>query len=191
MSLNNIKTELRKAARKKRDEFNEGYVLAASKKVCEHVLSSKELELAHTILLYYPVNNELSPLHLINQAQKMGKSIAFPICNRVDHTLTFKKVSGVSELTRTSFGLFEPVDSCEDISIDENTLCIVPAILFSRDGHRLGYGMGYYDRLLENFKGKSVGLSYSALLCDSLPHEEHDVPLNMIITESEVLYIAK
>ena len=50
--------------------------------------------------------------------------------------------------------------------------------------------MGYYDRFLEGFVGKSMGLSYSTLLCDTLPYEEHDSILDIIVTESEVLYIA-
>ena len=78
-----------------------------------------------------------------------------------------------------------------DIVITENTLCVVPALLFSRDGYRLGYGKGYYDRFLRSFNGTSVGLSYDELLCEYLPIDSHDISLNIIITESEVHYIAQ
>jgi 5-formyltetrahydrofolate cyclo-ligase len=184
------KTELRKAARITRNAFSEEYISEASKSACERICATKEFMLAKTVLLYYPIKNEISPLYLIEIAQDLGKTVAFPVCNRDDGTLTFKAVTDVSELTGTSLGLFEPSISFEEVRINKDTVCIVPALLFSKEGHRLGYGMGYYDRFLDNFEGTSIGLSYSSLLCDALPHAEHDIPLNMIITESEVLYIA-
>jgi 5-formyltetrahydrofolate cyclo-ligase len=90
-----------------------------------------------------------------------------------------------------NFGIFEPNENCELAFPNQNTLCIVPAVAFSRDGHRIGYGRGFYDRFLADFKGVSAGFSYSSLVCDGILHEDHDVPLDMIITESEVHYIVK
>lgn len=188
--LSKQKEQLRQSSREKRNSFREEYIEESSRLACEHLTHSKEYISAKTILIYYPTRNEISPLPIMNLAIRDGKQIAFPVCDKVKRTLTFKKVSSISELEPASFGIFEPKSFCKQIEIDEHTLCIVPALLFSRDGHRLGYGMGYYDRFLNNFTGKSIGFSYSALLCDSLPHEEHDIPLDMIITESEVLYIA-
>lgn len=153
-------------------------------------MATNEFANARSVLVYYPIKNEISPLPLVEAAQRMGKSVAFPVCDTKNHTLSFKKVNSIYELSRTSSGLFEPKADLYDVEIDETTVCVVPALAFSREGHRVGYGMGYYDRFLEAFVGKSIGLSYSALLCDTLPHEEHDAPLDMIITESEVLYIA-
>ena len=188
--LSKQKEQLRQSSREKRNSFREEYIEESSRLACEHLAHSKEYASAKTILIYYPIKNEISPLPIIHLAIRDGKQIAFPVCDKVKRTLTFKKVSSIPELEPASFGILEPKSFCEQIEIDEHALCLVPALLFSRDGHRLGYGMGYYDRFLNNFTGKSIGFSYSTLLCDSLPHEEHDIPLDMIITESEVLYIA-
>lgn len=183
------KKELRQKYRAHRDSFGEEFIEQSSKIACENLAKSKEFIGANTILFYYPIKNEISPLPLLEHYLKMGKTIAFPVCNTENSTLIFKKVETLNDLFPSIFGLFEPNDNCETITPNEKTLCIVPALAFSQDGHRLGYGKGYYDRFLKNFQGISVGFSYSEFVCDKLPHSEHDIPLNMIVTESEVRYI--
>lgn len=185
------KSELRASARTIRNGFGDKFIINASKRSCEHLSKTLEFERADTILIYYPIKNEISPLSIMCLAQKEGKKVAFPVCDTKNNTLLFKEINEISELKQTSLGTFEPSGACKDATITENTLCIVPALLFSRDGYRLGYGKGYYDRFLKNFKGISVGLSYDELLCECLPTDFHDIPLNIIITESEVLYIAQ
>lgn len=189
MKLNN-KDILRQSSRSLRDSFGEEFIKDASARACNLLASTREFESADTILFYYPNKNELSTLSLFDVAKQNNKKIAFPVCDKENNTLTFKFVDSLDDLEIASFGIFEPKNHCKAIESTKNTLCIVPALLFSQKGHRLGYGKGYYDKFLEKFEGISVGFSYSKLLVDSLPSEKHDVPLNIIITESEVHYIA-
>ena len=186
----NSKNHLRQSSRVKRDRFGDEYILHASEIVCELIAQTNEFLFADTVLIYFPINNEISPLPLMKAAIKMGKSVAFPVCQRADKTLLFRIVDGLDDLKQADFGLFEPNAALKIATPTEKTLCIVPAILFSKEGYRIGYGGGYYDRFLNSFIGKTIGLSYSALLLENLPNEEHDIPLDIIITESEVLYIA-
>ena len=186
----NTKSNLRQQAKEFRLALNNEFVEKASKHACELVISTNEFAQAKSVLIYYPIQNEISPLPLIEASQKAGKTIAFPVCDNSNHSLVFKKANEITDLSKTSFGLYEPQECNETIEIDESTICIVPALVFSKDGHRLGYGKGYYDKFLNSFIGKTIGLSYSALLLENLPNEEHDIPLDIIITESEVLYIA-
>ena len=188
-SLN--KNELRQKYRALRDSFGEEFISAASQRACENIQKNKEFINADIILLYYPTKNEISPLPLFEICLKMGKTVAFPVCQKDGTNLIFKKVTSLDMLSPSNFGIFEPNEDCETVDLTKNTLCITPALVFSKDGHRLGYGKGYYDRFLINFIGTSTGFSYSALVCDTLPHDKHDIPLNMIITESEVLKIAQ
>lgn len=183
------KNELRQKYRALRDSFGEKFIDRASKLACENLVNCKEFISADMILLYYPIKNEISTKPIFELCLKMGKTVAFPVCQKNTSALLFKKISSLDSLTQSCFGLFEPNESCKTVSPTEKTFCIVPALAFSRDGHRLGYGKGFYDRFLADFKGKSAGFSYSALLCDTLPQDEHDIPLNIIVTESEVLYI--
>ena len=71
--------------------------------------------------------------------------------------------------------------------ITRATLCVVPALAFDRSGYRLGYGGGYYDRLLAEFCGRTVGLFYHEFLQDELPRGIYDRAVELLITEKEVL----
>jgi 5-formyltetrahydrofolate cyclo-ligase len=185
------KDNLRQSSRAKRNRFGDEYIRCASDHACDLILKTREFSSAKTILIYYPIKNEISPLPLMEKALQMGKSVAFPVCDKENRMLIFKKATSISEMKEADFGLLEPNECCTTVTPDENTLCIVPALLFSRDGYRLGYGGGYYDRFLKNFNGISAGLCYDELLYDSLPHEMHDIQLDMIISDCEVLYIVK
>lgn len=189
--MNKSKNELRQKCRALRDSFGEEFIKNASKSACENLEKCQEFIDADTVLLYYPIKSEISPLPLFDVCSKVGKRVAFPVCQNENSTLIFKKVISVNDFKCTPVGLFEPIDDCEVISCGENAVCIVPALAFSKEGHRLGYGKGFYDRFLSDFKGKSVGFSYSALVFDCVSHEKHDVPVDIIITESEVLKIVK
>ena len=74
---------------------------------------------------------------------------------------------------------------------DKLDLVIVPGIAFDKKGHRIGYGYGYYDRFLKTIKKKAVkiGLAFDFQLIESIPEEEHDVPMNIVVTDKEILRI--
>ena len=185
------KASLRQSSREKRNSFDDKYIKSASERACKFIVQTPAFFKADTVLIYYPVKNEISPLPLIDTALKMGKKIAFPMCDKASKTLLFKNATDSCHLEKADFDLLEPTSDCAVASITENTLCIVPALLFSKEGYRIGYGGGYYDRFLEHFAGTSIGLGYSELLVDSFRRDTHDLPLDIIITESEVLYIAE
>ena len=247
----NEKTTLRAYLRALRDSLDGDYIAAASRSACERIAQLDEFKNATAILLYFPINNEISPLFLLDVAQKWGKKIAFPTCDHESGTLTFrelpafhKKNDNVTEnnpplnkslpcvsegaeergggiatnhlspddkclprvsegaeargggivsdhLSPAKFGLFEPNNTCPILIPDEKTLCIVPAIAFDENGDRLGYGKGFYDRFLRDFKGTSVGLTCSDLLVKQLPTDPHDTPVKIVITESEIIKIPK
>ena len=219
----NEKDTLRKAFRLIRNIYSEDFISEISSAACENIAKLEEFKNASTLLLYCPINNELSPLHLLPLALKMGKRVAFPVCNHESGTLTFRELPAFHEkditnaenkatfnkslpcvkggaevrgggivskhLSPAKFGLFEPNNTCPTLTPDENTICIVPAIAFSTDGNRLGYGKGFYDRFLKDFKGTPVGLVHSELLVTYLPRDDHDIPLSTIVTEKEIFKI--
>lgn len=188
--MNMTKKELRQKYRALRDSFGEEFIQKTSESACQNLININEFINADTVLLYHPTKNEISPLPLFELCLKMGKTVAFPVCKTENSTLIYKKISKLDDLSPSTFGLLEPTEDCEEIHCSKNTICIVPALLFSREGHRIGYGKGFYDRFLANFEGTSVGFSYSLTLCDEIPEDKYDIPLNMIVTESEVLKIA-
>ena len=189
LDLNSSKKQLRQMARAVRDTIGRVDATQMSEHACKLLSESEELASADVILIYYPIKNEPSPLSLIDEAKRRGIKIAFPLRDKQNKMLIFKEAE-IDTLSHSDFGLLEPREDAKEVSLTEKTVCIVPALLFSRTGYRLGYGGGYYDRFLSDFQGTSIGLSYSTLLVEAIEKEEHDVPLDMIITESEVLRIA-
>jgi 5-formyltetrahydrofolate cyclo-ligase len=91
-------------------------------------------------------------------------------------------------LIRHPFGMEEPEPNLPVIPSSDVELALVPGLAFDRQGRRLGYGGGYFDRFLRDFTGISVGVIFQALLLDHLPIGEHDVPVKWIVTENGIYH---
>ncbi len=162
------------------------------KKATDAILVGKALltdvyRSADLLLLYAPLSDEPNLLALAEEAWRDGKQVAFPISHTETHTLTFHTVASLSELREGTYGIFEPSCDAPIAQITNKTLCIVPALAFDRAGYRLGYGGGYYDRLLSDFPGHTLALFYHTLLQNELPRGEYDCAVELLITEKEVL----
>ena len=109
--------------------------------------------------------------------------VALPVTHKEIPKITFHKINSLSELKVGEYGIPEPAPSAPEIKGGEKTICIVPALAYDKDGNRLGYGGGYYDRFLSTYKGISILAIYSFLYTDSLPTDEYDMAVHRIITE--------
>ena len=144
-----------------------------------------EYKNADSILLYASLADEVSTNGIARRAALDGKPTAFPRCNP-DHTMDFLFCSREA-LIPGFHGIPEPPRNAPSFDGDENAICIVPGLVFDRHGYRVGYGGGFYDRFLKDFKGITVGLVRSDFLIESVPREEFDLPCDIIITEKEVI----
>lgn len=158
-------------------------------KLRQTVLALPEFQSCRCLLCYAPTRGEIDLLPLARQALSMGKKVAFPISHPEDCTLTFHTVKNLDELVTGTYGIPEPPSSAPQSPNTPDTLCIVPALSFDREGYRLGYGKGYYDRFLPNFRGTAVGLIDSVFLCDRLPRNDTDRCVHRIITEKGELLL--
>ena len=73
----------------------------------------------------------------------------------------------------------------------ENTICIVPAFMFDKNGYRLGYGKGYYDRYLSRYKGLTIGICYDENITDELFHGKFDRAVDLVLSEKRILTVEK
>ena len=161
----------------------------ADKLIFEKIVSKKAYIDAQYLLVYYPVKNEPNVLLIAENALKEGKKVAFPISNTNEFTLTFGVIDSLDQLLCGAYSIPEPpIDALKYVDND-NTLCIVPGLAFDRNGKRIGYGKGYYDRFLKDFRGISVGLCYSQFLIDSLPVDDYDISVDMVISDKEEIFI--
>lgn len=189
--INESKKELRKKYAEIRMSLSRDEISSASTDALGHLIALPEFKKAKEIILYYPVKNEADPTAIVQVCHNFGKKTAFPKSNKQDFSLDFFCVNSKDDLSVGTYGIPEPSDFLERLVPSENTLCIVPALLCSRDGYRLGYGKGFYDRFLSVFRGKSVGFIFDRFLTDSLPADRYDQRVDIIVTEKEIIRCKK
>ncbi|MCR5718492.1 MAG: 5-formyltetrahydrofolate cyclo-ligase [Oscillospiraceae bacterium] len=135
---------------------------------------------ADTLLCYCSLPSEPDTRRLIGEAWKCGKSVALPVCGKPGE-MRFYLVSSWEETAAGAFGITEP-SGREVPVLSGRTLCLVPALAFTRDGRRLGKGGGYYDRFLAAHPElRTIGLTYAFLLQEDIPCEAHDIGVMEVI----------
>ncbi len=159
---------------------------SADQKIANLFLSLDEYKNADTLLLYASYGEEIDTFGIARKALADGKSIAYPRCNP-DHTMDFC-ICREGELTAGFKNIPEPPKNAPLFQKGGRAICIVPGLIFDRRGFRIGYGGGFYDRFLADFTGISVGLVRDRFFVDSLPREEFDLPVNIMVTQNEVIY---
>lgn len=156
-----------------------------SKQVAKNFLSLPFSENLSTFMLYYPHKNEVDTLEVINYLLGRGKTVLLPKVSQ-RHLLPIK-IEGLKSLHTGYAGIKEPEGEVFRGKID---LIVVPAVAFDRKGHRLGYGKGFYDRFLEDRKDSlKVGFAFDFQVIDNLPVEPHDIPVDIIITPTQIINI--
>ena len=155
------------------------------KKIFDRLISSITYRHSTDILLYASINGEVNIWPIFEAALKDGKKVAFPCCND-DNTMTFRYVTDRSQMSERTFGILEPDPSCEACCTSNFALLIVPGLVFDKNGYRIGYGKGFYDRYLSSFDGVSIGLVYSRLLLAEVPKGRFDRHVDVIISEKGV-----
>ncbi len=143
---------------------------------------------AKTLLAYMSLPIEVGTKPLLETAKKHGKRIALPLCITETHSMEFYIVEDESQLAKGAYGIMEPdVSVCEKLTDTADSLCVVPALAFDRNGYRLGFGKGYYDRFLSSYKGKTVGIIYTDYIVNELPHGRYDKKVDFIISENKLI----
>jgi 5-formyltetrahydrofolate cyclo-ligase len=148
---------------------------------------------AKKILLYASFRSEVETHSIIKQSLKSGKNLILPKVYKEGHRLLLYELKDLRELNAGFMGIPEPFVPDERIAaIDDVDLIIVPGAAFDYSGNRLGYGAGYYDFLLAEKKRKMpvIALAYEEQIVDSIPPEEHDVKVDMIVTDKRVIRIS-
>ena len=185
MELAELKAELRKKIADEISSLPEDYITASDMELSRMVISLKEFIDARNIMIYCSVKREPTTLEIAKTALAMGKTTAFPLCYR-GGIMHAHAVSSLGELRPAVLGIPAPPDSAPLISPEELDLIIVPALTYDKDGYRLGYGGGYYDRYLPGLSACTVGLARQRLMRTELPREPHDVAVKCIVTEDSI-----
>ena len=163
---------------------------ALDKEIQSRLILSAEYRRCKSVLLYSALENEIATSMIMYAALSNGKTVAYPRCEG-EGIMRFFCVGSLSELVPGSYGILEPREGAEPFEPDGGSLCVCPAMSCDMQGYRLGYGGGYYDRFLSGFCGVSAALCYTDAVVPSLPREDFDIPVGMIVTDSYVRRIIK
>ncbi len=183
------KNTIRREYLQRRSELSAEYMQRESEVLLSKAVALEEYKTADILLAYFPVRNEPDILKIVRYTLRNGKRVAFPASDTQSNELIFRYISSLDELLPGAYSIPEPPETNEIYAGEESALCIVPALVYDRKGFRTGYGKGFYDRFLADFKGKSLGLVYSDFLCHELPVNETDIAVDIVITPKEELYI--
>lgn len=185
------KRELRRELKLRRNSLSAEERACAAEAIALRLFGLPEYQAADVVLSYLSFGSEVETRRIIERAWGDGKLVALPRCNAQSHSMTWYKVDSLDGLEESALGILEPSPAraqAIDLRDFVEPLAIVPGLAFDKQGYRLGYGGGYYDRFLANFNGVSVGLCYEALLHPSLRAlgvvDTYDVPVDTVLTEA-------
>lgn len=153
--------------------------------ICVNFLNSDIYLKSKQIFCYAALNGEIATDLIIKSAFEDNKLVALPVCSDLNGSMDFYYIKSLVDVKIGAFGILEPdISKCEKAVDFHSAVCIVPALSFDKNGFRLGYGKGYYDRFLEKFTSISVGLCYNSFLSDVLPINKYDKSVDYIFTEN-------
>lgn len=160
-----------------------------SARIRQRLLRSKVWQEANHIALYHSVKKEVDTTGLIEAAWEEQKLVYLPKCEPKRRLLTFYRIDSFDQLEVVYYGLPEPDPArCAPLEMSQLDLAVVPGLAFDRQGYRLGYGGGYYDRFLAGLPDGVITLSLAfqfQVWADPLPRDTYDLPVHTILTETE------
>ena len=162
-----------------------------SRRACRNLLSTPEFQNASTIMMYLSLSHETDTSEAILSAWQLGKTVAVPkISWEQRHMIPVAIHSLETGFSTGTLGLRNPTSGVL-IPYEEIELVVTPGLGFDRTGNRLGRGGSYYDRFFANpeLKAQKCGLAFDEQLVEQIPVSDHDIPVDLVVTDKEVLYI--
>lgn len=158
------------------------------REIISTLIAMDEFKHAHNILFYLPIFGEveITPLFI-----EFGKKKNFYLPRVVNNTKTMRihKIESLEDLEKGSFGIIEPKNHLNSIEPEKLDLILLPGIAFSLNGHRIGYGHGFFDKFLKKTKCPKLGIAYEFQIVKNIDAEPHDVPVDKIITNQRIIEI--
>ena len=180
------KHTLREHAKEIRSRLSHEEIAHQSRLIERHLRSVINGE--SPILIYVSKANEVDTRELITSLLASGTGVVVPIIERDSCTLRLSYLRDPSVLVESTFSVPEPVGSEIPASPGDIQLVVVPMLAFDHNGHRLGYGAGYYDRFLSCHPHmKKIGIAFSCLEVPEIPGDENDVAMDLIVTEKGII----
>jgi len=183
------KAQIRKELLSKRDNIPPVVRGVKNRMVLERMLSLDEFRNAGTIFFFASFRTEVDTTEMIKSSLESGKCALLPKVDKERHELQLYEIRDFGELAPGYMGIPEPPVSENQMSINDADIVIIPGAGFDASGNRIGYGGGYYDRLLSGLQKDIpvIAPAYEEQVVDSIPSEPHDIRVQMIVTDRRVI----
>ncbi len=183
------KADLRAQVIAARDSLTPTQRNAQSQACIAHLFALPEWLAAGSVLAYYSFGSELDTSALLEASLRPPRRLALPRIQRgAEASLALHWVDTADALVAGMWGIREPSADAQGLALNEVDLVVVPGVAFDHHGHRLGYGKGFYDRLLSG-RAKTVRVVALALDCqlvETVPHTQHDQRIDLLVTPAGV-----
>ncbi|MDD2494533.1 MAG: 5-formyltetrahydrofolate cyclo-ligase [Tissierellia bacterium] len=184
------KSEIRKYILNIRNNLNNTVVNEKSKIIINKLISLEEFKNSKTVFIYMDFRNEVRTGEIINFLLEQNKRVVLPWTDTANTEIVPVEIKDMeNDLITSSFGYLEPKkENVIEVKVEEIDLIIVPGVAFDKRFNRIGFGKGYYDRIL-NRKRKNtlaIAIAYEFQVLEEIPYEEHDIKMDAIITEENM-----
>lgn len=200
MVLSNMLDSVLQAEKKKiralvlaqRDAMLPAARAAASHLILEKIYALPQYRQAQTVLTYMGFGSEIETQSFFEHIIADGKTAVLPRVDKATQTLKLHSAGGAAELLTSNWGIREPAATAPLVPINAIDFVLMPGVAFDRSGNRLGYGRGYYDKLIagSNQAMATVAAAYSCQIIDKVPAGSRDQKVHRIITENEMISTA-
>ena len=172
------KTELRRMIREKKRAMTPAEIDEKSARLGELFRESEAYKNAKSIYGYLPYNQEVRTTPMLRQAQLDGKRVAVPKC--YGDEMRFIWLDDLDRVEKSYANIPEPIDD-GPIADDPTALVLMPGLAFDPQGHRIGYGGGFYDKFLAKEMHPTLALCYDFQMLDHLETEQFDIPVDTVL----------
>jgi len=187
------KSALRHELKKRLVQMSREDRVAKSKQICGWVINSDIFQSASVVMMFLSLPHEVDTTPLILSAWQQGKTVAVPkISWEQRHMIPVEITSLETGLKTESMGLRTPTNGVP-VPFDEIDLVITPGLGFDKNGNRLGRGGAFYDNFFKHKKITAArwAVAFSQQVCDEIPHDDSDIPIDAVVTENEIIICKK
>jgi 5-formyltetrahydrofolate cyclo-ligase len=185
---------LRKEIIEKRNSFDLFKREQMDKEIYIKFYETQYYKNAEKIFIYISYASEINTKEIIRKALKDNKKIYVPRTELKTRHMDAVEITSLDNLIESTYGILEPSKEAPHIDPNELDLIVVPGVAFDKNGGRMGYGAGFYDRYFKKIKKENIkkivklALAYELQMLDEVPMNEQDVPVDYIITENQIIH---
>ena len=185
-----MKNDVRAEVLRRRDSIPPDQKKQKDDLIKNNLFTLKEFIDAKSVLMYVSFRTEVDTIGQLEEILSLKKKLIVPLVDRKQKTLTLYEIKNRSELVPGYMGIPEPkVSEDRKVNLKDIDLIVVPGTGFDIKGNRLGYGGGYYDKLLRRAEKTipTVALAFEEQIVENIPSESHDMKMDIIITDERII----